>query len=339
MVKLGINGFGRIGRLFFRAALKDGEFLSHFQVVAINDIATPQNLAHLLKYDSVHGILKNDIKWTENSIIVDGNEIKVVSEKDPSRLPWKQLGVEYVLESTGLFRDRDNASKHLSAGARKVMISAPAKSPDVTIVLGVNKEMYDKTKHDIISMASCTTNCLAPMVKVLNDKFGVKKGFLTTCHALTNDQRLLDLEQNDPRRARAAMLSIIPSTTGAAYAIGLVIPELEGKLDGMALRVPVADGSVADFVAELNKEVTVEEINQAYKEEAVGRMKGILEYTEEPIVSVDVIGNPHTCIIDGKSTMVMPKKGSFVKILGWYDNEWGYSSKLVDIFKLMCSME
>ena len=335
VIKLGINGFGRIGRVFFRAALGDKEFLNQFNIVAVNDITTPQTLAHLLKYDSVHGVLKNEIKAKENSIVVDGKEIKVLSEKDPAKLPWKDLGVEYVLESTGRFTDRDGASKHLAAGARKVLISAPAKKPDVTIVLGVNEEVYDVKNHNIISLASCTTNCLAPMVKVLSDNFGVRRGFMTTCHAVTNDQRLLDLEHKDPRRARAAMMSIIPTTTGAAYAIGLVIPELEGKLDGIALRVPVVDGSITDFVAELDKEVTAEEINQAYKEAAAGRMKGILEYTEEPIVSIDVVGNSHTCIIDGKSTMVMNERGNFVKVLGWYDNEWGYSTRLVDMLKFM----
>lgn len=334
-MKLGINGFGRIGRVFFRSALSDKEFMNKFEVVAVNDLTSPKTLAHLLKYDSIFGVLENDIRSTESSIIVDGKEIKVLSQKEPAKLPWKDLGVDYVLESTGRFRDRDNASKHLTAGAKKVVISAPAKEPDVTIVLGVNSDSYDSNKHNIISMASCTTNCLAPMVKVLNDSFGVKRGFMTTCHAVTNDQRLLDLEHKDLRRARAAMLSIIPTSTGAAYAIGLVVPELDGKLDGIALRVPVPDGSVIDLTAELGRDVTVEEINRAFKEAAGGKMKGILEYTEEPIVSSDVIGNPHSCILDGEITMVMSKSSSFVKVFGWYDNEWGYSTRLVDLFKFL----
>jgi len=339
MLKLGINGFGRIGRVFFRAALDDKEFMDKFQVVAVNDLTSPQTLAHLLKYDSIFGILKKEVKATEKSIIVDGKEIKVLNKKDPAELPWKELGVEYVLEATGKFTDKEGASKHLVAGAKKVIISAPAKKPDVTIVLGVNEGIYDPKKHDIISMASCTTNCLAPMAKVLNDNFGVKRGFMTTCHAVTNDQRLLDLEHKDPRRARAATLSIIPTTTGAATAIGVVIPQLEGKLDGIALRVPVADGSITDFVVELRKETTAEEINQAFKSAAEGKLKGILEYTEEPIVSIDVIGNPHSCIVDGKSTMVMSKKSEFAKVLGWYDNEWGYSTRLVDLLKFILAKE
>lgn len=339
MVKLGINGFGRIGRVFFRTALNDKEFMQKFEIVAVNDLTSPQTLAHLLKYDSIFGVLRNEIKWTESSIVVDGKEIKVLSKKDPAELPWKDLEVEYVLESTGKFTDREGASKHLTAGARKVVISAPAKKPDAMIVLGVNEGNYDPKKHNVISMASCTTNCLAPMVKVLNDNFGVKRGFMTTCHAVTNDQRLLDLEHKDPRRARAAMLSIIPTTTGAAAAIGTVIPQLDGKLDGIALRVPVTDGSVTDFVVELKTEVTAEEINQAFKSAAEGKLKRILEYTEEPIVSVDVIGNPHSCVVDAKSTMVMGKKGEFAKVLGWYDNEWGYSSRLVDLLKFMLAKE
>jgi glyceraldehyde 3-phosphate dehydrogenase len=328
--RVGINGFGRIGRIFFRAALKDKEFLENFEIVAVNDITDSKTLAHLLKYDSVHGILDAEVSYKEDAIIVNGREVKVLSIKDPAQLPWKDLGVEIVLESTGLFTDRENAEKHLKAGAKKVIISAPAKNPDVTIVLGVNHEIYDKKKHNIISMASCTTNCLAPMVKVLQENFGIVRGFMTTCHAYTNDQRVLDLAHKDLRRARACNLSIIPTTTGAARAIGEVIPEMKGKLDGIALRVPVADGSITDLVVELEREVTKEEINNAFKRAAEGKLKGILQYTEEPIVSVDIIGNPHACIIDGLSTMAI---GNIAKVLGWYDNEYGYSKLLVDLIK------
>jgi len=336
-IKVEINGFGRIGRLFFRAALKDKEFMEKFEIVAVNDLTDAKNLAYLLKYDSVHGVLDAKVEVKETSIVVDGKEIKVISEPDPEKLPWRDLGVEIVLESTGRFRARKDAEKHLKAGAKKVVISAPAKEPDATIVLGVNEEIYDKDKHNIISMASCTTNCLAPMVKVLKEKFGIKKGFMTTCHAYTNDQRLLDLPHKKWRRGRAANLSIIPTTTGAAEAIGVVIPELSGKLDGIALRVPVANGSIVDLVVELEKEVSKEEINNAFKEAANNKLKGILEYTEDEIVSVDIIGNPHSCVLDGLSTMVIGEKSNVVKLLGWYDNEWGYSSRLVDLFKHIMS--
>lgn len=331
-INVGINGFGRIGRVFLRSALQDKEFMKIFKIVAVNDVTDAKTLAHLLKYDSVHGILDADISYKEDALIVDGKEIKVLSEKDPSNLLWKDLGVEIVLESSGLFTDRESAMKHLLAGAKKVIISAPAKNPDVTIVLGVNEKMYDKNKHSIISMASCTTNCLAPMVKVLNDNFGIRKGFMTTCHAYTNDQRVLDLAHKDLRRARAANLSIIPTTTGAAKAIGEVIPEVAGKLDGIALRVPVADGSITDLVVELGREVTKEEVNSVFKT-AEKELKGILQYTEEPLVSVDVIGNSHSCIIDGASTMVVGEKSNLVKVFGWYDNEWGYGVRLVDLMK------
>ncbi len=334
-MKIAINGFGRIGRLFFRAALKNEEFMKNFEIVAINDLTDSKNLAYLLKYDSVHGILNAQVEAKEGAIVVNGKEIRIVSEPNPEKLPWKDLGVEIVLESTGRFTAREDAEKHLKAGAKKVIISAPAKNPDATIVLGVNEDIYDKEKHNIISMASCTTNCLAPMVKVLKDNFGFKKGFMTTCHAYTNNQRLLDLPHKKWRRGRAANLSIIPTTTGAAKAIGLVIPEVAGKLDGMALRVPVANGSITDLVAELKREVSKEEINQAFRNAAEGELKGILEYTEEEIVSVDIIGNPHSCIIDGLSTMVLGEKSSLVKVLGWYDNEYGYSSRLVDLFKFI----
>lgn len=334
-IKVGINGFGRIGRLFYRASLKDEEFNRMFEVVAVNDITDSRTLAHLLKYDSIHGILPQEVEWTENSIKVDDKEIQVLSERSPEKLPWKDLGVEMVLESTGLFRDRKNASKHLMAGADKVIISAPAKNPDVTIVLGVNHEMYDGDKHRLISMASCTTNSLAPMVKVLHENFTVKRGFMTTVHAYTNDQRVLDLPHKDLRRARAAAMSIIPTTTGAAKAIGLVIPELEGKLNGVALRVPVPDGSITDFVAEVSKETTVEEVNAAFKEASEKDLKGILQYVEDPIVSSDIIGNPHSCIFDALSTMVIGEEKTLVKVFGWYDNEWGFSCRLVDLFKFM----
>ena len=333
-MNVGINGFGRIGRIFLRSALKDKEFMKNFKIVAVNDVTDAKSLAHLLKYDSVHGVLDADISYKESSLMVDGKEIKVLSEKDPANLPWKDLGVEIVLESSGLFTDRESAMKHLMAGAKKVIISAPAKNPDVTIVLGVNEKNYDKSKHSIISMASCTTNCLAPMVKILNDNFGIKKGYMTTCHAYTNDQRVLDLAHKDPRRARAANLSIIPTTTGAAKAIGEVIPEVAGKLDGIALRVPVADGSITDLTVELEKEVTKEEVNSAFKN-AEKDLEGILQYTEEPIVSVDIIGNPHSCIIDSAITTVVGEKSSVVKVFGWYDNEWGYSVRLVDLIKFI----
>jgi len=331
-IKVGINGFGRIGRLFLRSALADKEFMKKFQIVAINDLTDAKTLAHLLKYDSVHGILDAEVKAKENTITVNGKDIKILSQLDPEILPWGDLGVEIVLESTGAFTDRVGAEKHLKAGAKKVIISAPGKNPDVTIVLGVNDKMYDSKKHNIISMASCTTNCLAPMVKILNDNFGVKRGYMTTCHAYTNDQRVLDLTHKDLRRTRAASLSIIPTTTGAAKAIGEVIPEVAGKLDGLALRVPVPDGSITDLTLELGREVKKDEINSVFKE-AEKRLKGILQYTEEPIVSVDVIGNPHSCIIDGASTMVLGEKSNIVKVFGWYDNEWGYSCRLVDLMK------
>ncbi len=331
-IKVAINGFGRIGRLFYRAALKDPEFMKKFEIVAVNDLAAPNILAYLLKYDSIHGILKNDISFKENAIIVDDMEIKVFQIPDPAKLPWKELGIDIVLESTGRFRDRENASKHLKAGAKRVVISAPAKEPDITVVMGVNHESYNPEKHYIISNASCTTNALAPVVKVLYENFGFVKGFMTTTHAYTNDQRLLDLVHRDFRRARAAAVSIILTTTGAARAIGLVIPELKGRLDGVALRVPVADGSIVDLVAEVEKEVTKEEVNEAFKKAAEGKLKGILEYTEEPIVSIDIIGNPHSAIVDGLSTNAI---GNMVKVFAWYDNEWGFSCRLVDLMKYM----
>lgn len=324
-IKVGINGFGRIGRLVFRALLDRKEF----EVVQINDITSAEVLAHLLKYDSIHGKFKGDISYTENAIIVNGKMIKISAEKDPANLPWKTIGVNAVVESTGVFRKKAEIAKHIEAGAKKVVLTVPAKDEiDAMIVLGVNDDML-KDEHQIVSNASCTTNCLAPVAKVLHDKFGIVRGFMTTIHAYTNDQRILDLPHKDLRRARAAALSIIPTTTGAAKAVGKVIPELKGKLDGFAMRVPVFDGSIVDLVAELKTSVTVEEINTAMKEAAEGPLKGILEYTEEPIVSCDIIGNSHSSIFDALSTMVM--EGNMVKVLSWYDNEWGYSCRVVDL--------
>jgi glyceraldehyde 3-phosphate dehydrogenase len=331
-VRFGINGFGRIGRVFLRSALKKPEFWDEFELVAINDITDAESLAQLLKYDSVHGVLDAEVRSEEGSISVDDLTFDVLNERDPSSLPWEDKGVSIVLESTGLFRDRKSASKHLDSGAKKVVISAPAPDPDVTVVLGVNDEVYDSEAHSLISMASCTTGCLAPMVKVLNDEFGLKKGLMTTCHAYTNSQRLLDLPHKDIRRARAAAISIIPTSTGAARAIGTVVPEVDGKLDGMAFRVPVADGSIIDLVAQLETDVSVDEVNESFREVASGKLKGIVEYTEEPLVSVDVIGNPHSCIIDGEKTMSLGGRNDLVKVLGWYDNEWGFCTRLVDLF-------
>jgi len=330
-LKVGINGFGRIGRCLYRAAINE----KIFEIVAINDITDPATLAHLLKYDSVHKVLKNEITADADSIVVDGKKVKVFAEKDPAMLPWKDLGVDIVIESTGRFTDRAGAEKHLQAGAKKVVISAPAKGEDITVVMGVNEEKYDPKNHTIISNASCTTNCLAPVAKVLVDNFGIKSGFMTTVHAYTNDQKILDLPHKDLRRARAAGLSIIPTSTGAARAIGLVIPELKGKMDGIALRVPVACGSLLDLVVELEKDATVDEINATMREASLSnRLKGVLEYTEDPIVSVDVVGNPASSIFDAKSTI---KVGGMVKILAWYDNEWAYSKRIVDLVNYIIS--
>ncbi|RLG51745.1 MAG: type I glyceraldehyde-3-phosphate dehydrogenase [Thermoproteota archaeon] len=334
-VKVGINGFGRIGRAFFRIALSRPEFWNKVEVVAVNDLTDARTLAHLLKYDSVHGVLKADVKWSDREIEVDGRRLVVLSESDPAKIPWREYGVDIVVESTGRFRERDKAARHLEAGARKVLISAPAKNPDVTVVPGVNLERYDPAKHKIISMASCTTNCLAVMVKVLNDRFGIERGMMTTCHAYTNDQRLLDLPHRDLRRARAAALSIVPTTTGAAEAIGLVIPELAGKLTGIALRVPVPNGSITDLVVELKEETTREEINGEYRRASEEELAGILGYTEDLIVSSDIIGTPYSCIIDGVSTYVLGRRGNLAKILGWYDNEWGYTTRLVELVEYM----
>ena len=325
MVKIAINGFGRIGRCVFRQAFgtKNMEF------VAINDLTDAKTLAYLLKYDSVHGIYDKDVKAKANSIVVDGKEIQIVAEKEPEKLPWAKMGVDVVIESTGRFTDKAGAGKHLTAGAKKVIISAPAKDPDVTIVMGVNEKTYDAKKHNIISNASCTTNCLAPMAKVLNDKFGIQKGLMTTIHSYTNDQMLLDLPHKDLRRARAAALSMIPTTTGAAAAVSLVLPELKGKLDGMSIRVPTPNVSVVDLVATLNKDVTAEDVNAALKKAAEGELKGILQYTEEPLVSIDFNNNKSSSIIDALSTKVIEK--NMVKVLSWYDNETGYSQRLIDL--------
>lgn len=326
-MRIAINGFGRIGRNFYRAAFES----PNLDIVAVNDITTAQTLAHLLKYDSVHGIWEG-IESGEDWISVKGKKFDVLSERDPGNLPWSDYEIDYVVESTGLFRDRENATKHLKAGARKVVISAPAKNPDVTLVMGVNDDMYIPEKHNIISNASCTTNCLAPVAKILNDTFTIECGHMTTVHAYTTDQRLLDFQHKDLRRARAAAMSIIPTTTGAAKAIGEVLPELKGKLDGMAMRVPVYDGSVVDLVVELQKETSVEAVNTTFKKAAEGMYKGILQYTEEPLVSVDIVHNPHSAIVDGLLTSV---HGHLVKVLAWYDNEWGYSMRLVDLLEMM----
>ena len=323
-IKVGINGFGRIGRHFLRASSG-----YPIEVVAINDLTDPKTLAHLLKYDSVHGPFKGDVAAKEEGLIFNGRDIRVLAKKDPLDLPWKDLGVDVVIESTGVFTKREDAEKHLKAGARKVIISAPAKGPDVTIVLGVNEKSYDNSKHNIISNASCTTNCLAPVVKVLHDSFRIQKGYMVTVHAYTNDQRILDFPHKDLRRARAAAINIIPTTTGAAKAIGEVIPDLKGKLDGSARRVPVADGSLIDLTVVVEKSTSVEEVNRKIKESAEGAMKGYLQYSEEPLISSDIIGNPHSSIFDAQSTQVM--EGNLVHVVSWYDNEWGYSCRLRDL--------
>ena len=322
--RVGINGFGRIGRLVFRAAR--GQDL---EIVGINDLTDAKTLAHLLKYDSIHGRYPGEVTAAENAIVVDGVKIPVSAERDPAKLPWAKLGAKLVIESTGIFTDRAGAGKHLEAGAERVIISAPAKDPDVTIVLGVNSNDYDPKKHKIISNASCTTNCLAPVAKVLNDEFGVESGWMTTIHAYTNDQVMLDFPHKDLRRARAGALSMIPTSTGAASAIGLVLPALKGKLDGYAMRVPTSDVSVVDLSVKLTKSTSAEAINAAMKKAADGPLKGILAYSDEPLVSVDFLGNPHSSILDAQSTKVMG--GNFAKVLSWYDNEWGYSNRVVDL--------
>lgn len=328
-IRVGINGFGRIGRNVLRAIIKRGGI----DVLAINDLADSKSLAVLLKYDSVHGVLQGNVEAKEKSLIVNGKEIQLLMEKDPSKLPWKSMAVDIVIESTGIFTSRAECAKHLDAGAKKVILSAPAKDKiDATIVVGVNTKDL-KPEHKIVSNASCTTNCLAPLVKVLHDNFGIEKGLMTTIHAYTNDQRISDLIHKDLRRARAAAINIIPTTTGAAKAIGEVIPSLKGKLDGLAMRVPVANGSVTDFVAVVSKDATIESINAAMKKAAEGELKGILQYCEDPIVSSDIIGNPHSSVFDSELTYVIDKR--MVKVIAWYDNEWGFSNRMVDLIELI----
>jgi glyceraldehyde 3-phosphate dehydrogenase len=324
-VRVGINGFGRIGRNIMRAAMGN----SGIDFVAVNDLTNAATLAHLLKYDSVLGNLSADVKPSADGITVNNEEFKVLSIKDPSQLPWKDLGVDVVFESTGIFANRDGASQHLAAGARKVIITAPAKGPDITLVLGVNEQKYDAAKHHIISNASCTTNCLAPLAKVLHERFGIRKGWMTTIHSYTNDQQLLDLPHKDLRRARAAALSMIPTTTGAATAVGEVLPELKGRLDGFSMRVPTPNVSVVDLNALVDKKTTGEEVNAALRDAANGALEGILAYSEAELVSIDFKGNPHSSIVDAPCTKVMD--GDFVKVLAWYDNEWGYSNRCVDL--------
>jgi glyceraldehyde 3-phosphate dehydrogenase len=328
-IKVGINGFGRIGRNIMRAAMGD----SDIDFVAVNDLTTTETLAHLLKYDSILGNLAADISAKGDRISVGKDEFQVLSVKDPAQLPWKDLGVDLVFESTGLFTKRDDAAKHLAAGAKKVIITAPAKGPDFSVVLGVNEGKYEPGKHHIISNASCTTNCLAPVAKVLQDSFGIRKGWMTTVHSYTNDQQLLDLPHKDLRRARAAALSIIPTTTGAASAVGEVMPELKGKLDGISMRVPTPNVSVVDLAVMVDKKTTKEEVNAAFKAAADGPLKGILEYQTAPLVSIDFRGNPHSSILDAPYTGVMD--GDFVKILSWYDNEWGYSNRCIDLLRYL----
>ncbi len=331
MIKVGINGFGRIGRNTLRAAFGHSKYGKKFEIVAINDLGNTKTLSHLLKYDSIYGKFNGNIDLKDDGLEVNGHYIKFLSQVNPSKLPWKELDIDVVVESTGIFRKREDAKKHLDAGAKKVIISAPAKNPDITVVLGVNEQEYNYEKHNIISNASCTTNSLAPPVKILNETFGIKQGFMTTIHSYTGDQRILDFPHKDLRRARAAAVSIIPTTTGAARATALVIPELKGKIDGMAVRVPTPDGSLTDFTCLLKKETSAEEVNNLFKQASKNSLKGILGYTEEPLVSTDIIGNPHSAIIDAMSTSINGEKGNFLKILSWYDNEWGYSCRLVDL--------
>lgn len=329
--KVGINGFGRIGRLVFRAMEKDPAF----DIVAINDPGSITAAAHLLKYDSIHGRVYDEVRVDGDSIVIDGRTVKVLSDRDPANLPWGELGVDLVIESTGFFTDANAAHAHIDAGAKKVLITAPAKNEDITIVMGVNDDQYDPAKHHIVSNASCTTNCLAPFAKVLMDSFGIKRGFMNTIHSYTNDQKVLDQSHKDLRRARAANLSMIPTTTGAARAVSLVLPELKGKLDGFATRVPTPDGSMVDLTVELEREVTVEEVNEAIKAAAEGPLKGILAYVEDPIVSADIVGDSHSSLFDSKLTMVLGGKGNLVKCVSWYDNEWGYSNRVKDLAKIM----
>jgi glyceraldehyde 3-phosphate dehydrogenase len=329
-VKIGVNGFGRIGRNFLRAVKQTG---ADIDVVAVNDITDATTLANLLKYDSVLGRFPGEVSASANGILVDGDELRVTAERDPANLPWKELGAEIVIESTGRFTDRDSAAQHLAAGAQKVIISAPAKGEDITIVMGVNDDAYDPADHHVISNASCTTNCVVPLAKVLEDAFGIDRALMTTVHAYTNDQNLLDLPHKDLRRARAAAINIVPASTGAAKATSLILPQLKGRMDGFAMRVPVPDGSVTDLVAIVNREATTEEVNAAYAAAAdTDRLRGKLVYTEDPIVSSDIVGSPASCTFDSKLTMTM---GTMVKVVGWYDNEWGYSNRLVDLVELV----
>ncbi len=335
MIRVAINGFGRIGRNVLRAAVAHEQYGKTFEIVAVNDLGNVDILAHLLKYDSVYGRFNGTVEKTEDGIHVNNKFIKFFSQVNPEKLPWKDYDIDVAVESTGLFRKREGAMKHLHAGADKVVISAPAVDPDITVVLGVNERDYNRDQHRIISNASCTTNSLAPPIKVLHESFGVEEGLMTTIHSYTGDQRILDFPHKDFRRARAAATSIIPTTTGAAKAVTTVLPSLQGRLDGMAVRVPTPDGSLTDFTCRLSKEVTRDEINQAFKHASENSLRGIMEYTEEPIVSVDIIGNSHSAIIDGLSTKLIGDHGSFVKILSWYDNEWGYSNRLVDLIQYL----
>ncbi|GAB1476636.1 type I glyceraldehyde-3-phosphate dehydrogenase [Bacillota bacterium] len=331
-VKVGINGFGRIGRNAFKIAVENSEL---FEIVAINDITDPKTLAHLLKYDSCFGKFNGDVEATENSIIVNGKEIKILAVRNPAELPWRELGVEVVLESTGLFTKKADAEKHIAAGAKKVIISAPATDEDITVVMGVNDDKYDPAVHHVISNASCTTNCLAPFAKIVDEQFGVERGLMTTIHSYTNDQKILDLPHSDLRRARAAAVSMIPTTTGAAKAVSLVLPQLKGKLNGMAIRIPTPAVSVVDIVFELKKETTKEAVNEAFKKAAEGELEGILGYCEEPLVSIDFKQDTRSSIIDALSTMVV--EGKMLKVISWYDNEWGYSNRVVDVIDLVIS--
>jgi len=330
-IRVGINGFGRIGRCVFRLA----EPLEDVEVVGINDLTDAPTLAYLLKYDSVHRTFAGEVEAREHAIVVNGREVRITAEKDPAALPWRELKVDVAVESTGRYTDRDGAQKHLDAGAKKVLISAPAKNEDLTIVMGVNHKAYNPDKHRIISNASCTTNCLSPVAKVLLERFGIVRGLMTTIHSYTNDQKILDLPHKDLRRARAAAVSMIPTTTGAAKAVSLVLPALAGKLDGMAIRVPTPNVSVVDLTAELERETTASEINDAIKEAADGELKGILEYCTDPVVSIDLCDNPHSSIFDALLTNVLGNRGTFVKVLSWYDNEWGFSNRMVDVIRLI----
>lgn len=333
-IKVGINGFGRIGRLLFRAAVERN---AKIEFVAVNDITDAKTLANLLKYDSVHGRPPFPVEAEKDAIIVKGKRVRTLTQRDPAQLPWKDLGAYLAVESTGLFTDREKAALHLQAGAKKVLISAPAKNPDITIVMGVNDDKYDHEKHNILSNASCTTNCVAPVAKVLNDNFGLKQGLMTTAHAYTNDQRVQDLVHSDPRRARAAALNIIPTTTGAAVAATLVLPELSGRMNGISLRVPVPNVSIVDLTCVLEKNTTKEEINAAFKNAAAGKLKGILEYTEDPVVSTDFNHTTYSAVLDAQSTMVLG--GNFVKVFAWYDNEWGFSCRMVELIELIGKKE